>query len=122
MAHILVVNDEDDLLQLCALTLAEQGHDVFTANTEEGAVDLAAKRRPDVLLLDLVIPFTCGEQVWEAIRQRAGAMPLVVMSASSDGPERARAMRADAFIAKPFTEEKLIATIAGILARAAPRA
>jgi DNA-binding response OmpR family regulator len=116
MARILMVNDEDDLLELSTLALGERGHEVIAAKAEAQAVGLAVAHRPDLLLVDLVVPGTSGERVAQAIRQRIGRVPLVVMSASADGAWRARAMGADAFVAKPFAEDDLVATVERLLA------
>lgn len=115
MARILIVNDEADLVDLCAMILGERGHEMMEATSEARALELAAGCRPDLLLLDLVVPGTSGERMARALRARAGRVPLVVMSASADGPSRANAMGAEAFLAKPFGEEELVATVERVL-------
>jgi DNA-binding response OmpR family regulator len=115
MARILMVNDESDILEMCALILRERGHEVGIAESEAGAVGCATERRPDLLVLDLVVRGTTGEQVLDSIRARIGPTPLVVVSASADGPDRARSMGADAFVAKPFAEDDLVAAVEATL-------
>ena len=117
MANVLIVNDEPDLIELCSMILEDHGHRTSSALDESHAVDLAKSCSPEVLLLDLVVPGTSGEHVLESIEREAGRPSVVVMSASVDGEERARAMGADTFLAKPFTEQGLVSAIDRALSR-----
>jgi DNA-binding NtrC family response regulator len=111
VATIVVVNDEEELLEMCADLLRDHGHRVFATCHPEQAPGLVQDHRPDVLLLDLIVPRSSGEQVLQSVVQRVGRVPLVVMSASADGAERARKMGAQAFLPKPFDEGALLAAV-----------
>lgn len=104
MALVMVVNDEPDLMEACGMALRDLGHDVVIAPHATLAATIAEEKRPDVVLLDLVIPGTSGEEILRLIQKKIDSVPVVVMSASADGPDRARRMEAEAFLVKPFDD------------------
>jgi CheY-like chemotaxis protein len=122
MARILLINDEPDLLQMCQMVLESEGHSAEATTVASRAVELATKG-VDLVLLDLVMPGTTGELVLRMLREslETREIPIVIMSALADAPERAKAMGADAFLGKPFTPASLLEAIDRALASTAAR-
>jgi DNA-binding response OmpR family regulator len=120
MARILIIDDEPDLLEMCALILEGARHSVTTAVGAPGVMQLVAELRPDLVLLDLVMPGMSGEDAFRKVREIEDprSTPIVVMSASFDGRIRARQLGADGFLAKPFGPPALIKIIDDVLRRA----
>jgi DNA-binding response OmpR family regulator len=112
MPRLLIINDEADLLDVCQLILESAGYTVATvAHADRGLLVSAVHRfKPDLILLDLVMPVAPGEEVARWLREdaRATAIPILIMSALSDGDARARHLRAAGFLKKPFTDDELV--------------
>lgn len=111
-ARILVIDDELRVRRLLQTALTERGYDVSTAASGEEALAVMAQRRPDLLLLDLVMPGMSGLDVCRAVREHSRT-PIVVLSAH--GEERAKVealdLGADDYLTKPFGMEELLARI-----------
>ncbi len=118
--HILVVDDEPDLVRALTIRLRAAGYRVTAAVDAVGAVAAVLEDRPDLVLLDLVLPTADGHVVLARLRglDRAPAPPVVCLTASTAVEERRRALAAGAvaFLTKPFDGRELLATIAGQLA------
>lgn len=117
-AHILIVEDEPQLRGLLRLYLEREGHRVTDAG--DGAAALAAHDadRPDLVILDLMLPGMQGETVLDALRD-AGEVPVLITSAKRSDAERIAGLRAgaDDYLAKPFNPHELTARVAAILRR-----
>jgi two-component system KDP operon response regulator KdpE len=120
-SRVLVVDDERQIRRTLELNLAARGYLVDLASTGEAALELAARRNPDLVILDLGLPGTDGIVVVESLR-RHSKVPIVVLSAR-DG-ERAKVAALDAgaddYVTKPFGMDELIARVRAALRRAAP--
>jgi two-component system, OmpR family, alkaline phosphatase synthesis response regulator PhoP len=115
MARVLVVDDEPDVLLLCRLNLEQQGHEVFEAGNGEEALRVVRERRPDLIVLDLMLPGVDGYGVLEALRSE-GSTPgvkVLVLSAKSlqADRDRSRQLGAEAFLTKPFLPDDLCRTV-----------
>lgn len=118
-ARILVVDDEPQIRRALTRTLAANDFDVRTVGTGEEA--LAALRwRPDVILLDLMLPDLDGLEVARRIREQV-ATPILILSARGEEPQKVLALDqgADDYITKPFGTEELLARIRVALRHAA---
>ena len=115
MPRILMINDDLDLLEICRMTLEGGGHQVETlAHAQRGPlVQLLESFRPDVILLDLVMPIASGEEVMGWLREEpvSREIPVVVMSASANAEQVAEELAADGFIPKPFTDDELLGAV-----------
>jgi two-component system, OmpR family, alkaline phosphatase synthesis response regulator PhoP len=113
MPHlILIVDDESDFLDLVELHLINAGYEVMTAATGRSAIEIVAARRPDLILLDLMLPDIDGFGVCEILRssEATAAIPIVIMSSwKSPGSRKVgRQLGALDYLAKPFRVEDLI--------------
>ncbi|HEY6003882.1 MAG TPA: response regulator [Anaeromyxobacter sp.] len=121
--HLLIVEDDRDLRELLTVALESEGHVVHTAeNGVEALVRLQFEARPDVILLNLVLPAMAGAEVLEAIRRdpRLDGVPIVLITGAPVPVEMGRAV--DAVLAKPFGLDELLETVEELLARRVPPA
>ena len=116
--HVLVVDDEPQILRGLKVILRSAGFDVSQAQTKREALDAVAVRPPDVMILDLVLPDGSGVEVCEEVR-RWSTLPIIVLSAVGDEREKVRALDAgaDDYVTKPFGTEELMARIRAMLRR-----
>jgi two-component system, OmpR family, KDP operon response regulator KdpE len=122
-AHVLVVEDEPQIVRGLKVILRTAGFEVRAAETKREALDAVAVRPPDVMILDLVLPDGSGVEVCEEVRGWS-RLPIIVLSAVGDEREKVRALNAgaDDYVTKPFGAEELIARIHAVLRRTADTA
>ncbi|PWJ51775.1 two-component system, OmpR family, KDP operon response regulator KdpE [Quadrisphaera granulorum] len=118
MTRVLVVEDEPALARALAITLRAKRYDVDVAHTGAAALDAAATRRPDVVVLDLGLPDLDGLDVLRALRGWS-AVPVVVLSARHDSSEKVEALDAgaDDYVTKPFAVDELLARLRAAVRR-----
>ncbi len=111
-ARILAVDDEPELAELIRYHLARAGHVVTTAANGWEAVGLARAQRPDLILLDLMLPDLDGFGVCEILRRQAetATIPIVIVSAWSSGESRHLGLELGAldYLTKPFSPQDLV--------------
>ena len=119
-ARILVVDDERQMVRSLRLTLAGHGFDVVTAESGEAALEEVARRLPDVILLDLMLPGMDGLEVCRRVRDRA-PVPIIVLSARGEESTKVQALDlgADDYLTKPFGTGELLARLRVALRHAA---
>lgn len=117
MAHILLVNDEADLVEICEMVLEDVGYDVDALTDGNAAFDLARRTRPDLIVLDWIMRQSSGDQVLRQLRTEPATakIPVLMISASHDGEIMARAFGADGFLRKPFNADQLIRSVQRLL-------
>src|SRR5204863_9993435 len=108
-ARILLVSDEPEILKATGQVLREWGYTVDEAADGPTALSLARKSRPDLVLVDLMMPVMDGWTLIRRMREEKVAtdVPLVVFSADRDARDRARDLDAAAALRKPFELEEL---------------
>jgi DNA-binding response OmpR family regulator len=113
MGRILVVNDEPDLLAMCEMTLESEGHDVRTISDGVDIVETARSFRPDVIVLDWVIPGTSGEVLLDQLQATPDTrpIPVLVMTALDGIDMHARLLGARNVLRKPFRAHQLNAEV-----------
>ena len=124
MAKILVIEDDVTFLDLVRVHLSGAGHEVVTA--EDAAIGLRAiiADRPDLVVLDIFVPYLDGFEMLEALRSDPATreIPVIVLTGHTDDEtfSRARQLGAAAFLTKPVEGTRLINAIEQQLARARP--
>ncbi len=116
--RILVVDDEEALRDGVARTLRESGYEVDTADDGPGALETLRARRPDLLLLDLMLPGMDGLEVCRRVRQESD-VPILMLTARDDDVDRILGLElgADDYLTKPFHARELVLRIRAILRR-----
>ncbi len=119
-AHVLVVDDEVQILRLLRRTLEAQGYAVEAVETGRGALDAAERHPPDAILLDLMLPDLDGLVVCQRLRERLEA-PIIILSALGEERKKIQALElgADDYLTKPFGTGELLARIRVALRHAA---
>jgi CheY-like chemotaxis protein len=114
--HVLVVDDDEDIRTVVCGCLAEEGYAVAAAANGYEALEAVAQHPPDVVLLDMHMPAADGWAFMSGYRQ-AIATPgrVVVFTAAADAARCAAEVNADAFLAKPFDVDRLVALVEGVL-------
>jgi two-component system KDP operon response regulator KdpE len=115
---VLVADDEPRITKLVAMTLAEEGFRVVVAGGGEEALQLAEENRPDVVLLDIVMPGLDGIEVMRQLRERR-PVPVILLTAKGAASDKAKGLDlgADDYIAKPFHPDELSARVRAVLRR-----
>ena len=121
MTRILVVDDEPQILRALATNLRARDYDVDLAPTGEKALELAARKHPDLVILDLGLPGIDGVDVIRGLRGWT-SVPIVVLSVREREADKVAALDAgaDDYVTKPFGMDELLARLRAALRRAAP--
>ena len=121
MNRVLVVDDEPQIRRALAINLRARGYDVEVAQDGERALDVAARKHPDVVVLDLGLPGIDGVEVIKGLRGWS-KVPIVVLSVRDAESEKVAALDAgaDDYITKPFGMDELLARLRAALRRNAP--
>jgi two-component system, OmpR family, phosphate regulon response regulator PhoB len=124
MTHrVLVVDDEPDITALVAYHLAKVGYRVSTASNGSEALKAAADQRPDVVVLDLMLPGLSGLDVLQALRKQDETrdVGVILLTARREEIDRIRGLSlgADDYLTKPFSPQELTLRVAAILRRLA---
>ena len=118
MQNILIVEDDMDIQELLREFLKEAGYEVMAANDGIEAMDLFAKNKYDLILLDIMLPKIDGFGVCELIRKQS-QVPIIMLTALGGEEEQIRGLdlQVDDYITKPFSVPILIRKIAAVLRR-----
>ncbi len=120
-SRVLVVDDESPMLRALGTNLRARGYQVDLASTGEEALQLAARHRPDAVILDLGLPGISGIEVIEGLRGWT-AVPIIILSARGAEHDKVAALDAgaDDYVTKPFGMDELLARLRAALRRIAP--
>lgn len=112
MANILVVDDDLALSEMISIMLRGEGFDTVLAADGQTALDLLAGGKPDLVLLDVMLPGMNGVDVCQKIREISG-IPIIMLTAKSDSADVVRGLEsgADDYVVKPFNPKELVARI-----------
>jgi two-component system, OmpR family, KDP operon response regulator KdpE len=121
MSRVLVVDDEPQIRRALSINLRARGYDVEVAPDGERALELAARKHPDVVVLDLGLPGIDGVDVIRGLRGWT-QVPIVVLSVRDAEDDKVAALDAgaDDFVTKPFGMDELLARLRAALRRTAP--
>jgi two-component system phosphate regulon response regulator PhoB len=120
-ARILVVEDERDIAALVAYHLTKEGYRVRTTEGGQEALKAVAAEKPDLMLLDLMLPGFSGYEVLQEVRRRPDMadVPVVVLTARRDEADRVMGLElgADDYVTKPFSPRELVLRVSAVLRR-----
>ena len=118
-ARLLVVDDEPNILELLAASLRFAGFEVATARNGTEALKQAADYRPDLLVLDVMMPGLDGFEVVRRLRRDGSTAPVVFLTAKDSTEDKVTGLTlgGDDFVTKPFSLEEVIARIRAVLRR-----
>ena len=118
-ASILVVDDDPEIVTMLTLRLGRRGYDVKTASDGHKAVELARRERPDLILLDVMMPGKSGWEVARALKQDPVTQGIKIVMVTAIGEQvneiTSPLYGADAHIDKPFEFDRLEKVIAGLV-------
>ena len=119
--HILVIEDEEDVLELLRYNLTREGFSVATATRGEEGLKAVAQRRPDLIILDLMLPGLSGLEVCRQLKRdpKTAAIPIVMVTAKGEEADIVAGLEigADDYVTKPFSTGVLISRIRVTLRR-----
>jgi len=116
--RILAVDDEKHILELLRLYLAKEGYEVETAHSGQEALDKAKARKPDLVVLDLMLPDLDGFEVCRQLRSRSD-VPIIMLTARDDDVDKIVGLElgADDYLTKPFNPRELLARVKAVMRR-----
>ena len=119
MKRVLIVEDEEGLLEGLAHNFRYEGYEVLTAKTGQEGLRMALKQKPDVVLLDIMLPEKDGFTVLKELRQRHRDIPVLVMTARNFEADVLKGfdLGADDYVTKPFGVKELIARVKRLVQR-----
>jgi two-component system alkaline phosphatase synthesis response regulator PhoP len=119
--HILIVDDEEDILELVSYNLKKAGYRVSSVTSGEGAIKAARSKLPDLVLLDLMLPGVDGLEVCNTLKRdpRTANVPVVMFTARGEEADIVTGLElgADDYITKPFSPRVMLARIKAVLRR-----
>lgn len=122
MSVILVVEDDPAILRGLADNLAFESYDVLTASDGDTGYRMAREKKPDLIVLDLMLPRMSGYEVCRKLRGEGFETPILMLTARGEEADRILGLDlgADDYVSKPFSVRELLARIRAILRRAQP--
>ncbi len=119
---ILVVDDDKKIVDLVTLYLKRDGYNVLKAYDGREALDVARRKQPDLIVLDLMLPELDGTDVCRLLRAES-SVPIIMLTARSTDEDKLRGLDigADDYVTKPFNPRELVARIRAVLRRIAPQ-
>lgn len=124
-ATILVVDDEEDIRELLELNLSQEGYKIFSCETGEQALEIAASKLPTLIILDLMLPGIDGLEVCKKLKSnlKTEDIPIVMLTAKGEEADIVTGLElgADDYITKPFSGKVLVARIRRILRKEVTR-
>ncbi len=120
MTHVLVVDDEPQILRALVLSLSRRGFQTSAAADARTALMLTAELGPDLILLDLGLPDLDGLEVIRRLQREDPGLPIVVLSARNDSSDKIVALDLGAvdYVTKPFDMNELLARLRAVVRRA----
>jgi len=122
LSRILVVEDEPALLRGLQDNLKAEAYEVITASDGETGLKLARETKPDLIVLDLMLPKVSGYEICQKLRSEGVATPILILTARGEEADRVLGLDlgADDYVTKPFSVRELMARVRALLRRAQP--
>ena len=122
---ILIVEDETDLLEVMQFNLSREGYRILTSTAGDDGLQLARKRAPDLVILDLMLPGMDGIEVCRRLRADpiTQSIPVIIVTAKAEESDVVLGLGvgADDYVLKPFSPKELIARVRAVLRRSPAR-
>jgi two-component system, OmpR family, phosphate regulon response regulator PhoB len=122
--HLVVVEDEAALIELLRYNFEKEGFRVTTAADGEAALLTVAEAKPDLVILDWMLPHVSGLEVCRQLRRKTETrdLPIIMLTARGEESDRVRGLEvgADDYVSKPFSPSELVARVRAVLRRAKP--
>ncbi len=119
--NILIVDDEIDILELVEFNLLKQGYRTLTAQNGEDALRLTRQKKPDAIILDLMLPGISGLEVCRTLKSDSATkdIPIIMLTARGEEEDIVKGleMGADDYVTKPFSPKILVARLKSVLRR-----
>ncbi len=117
---ILVVEDNKDLLNLLKINLSDQGYSVYTAENGIAALDMYHTHKPDLIVLDVMLPKMDGFDVCKKIRSEDRSIPILMLTAKAEEVDKVLGLElgADDYMTKPFSIREFLARVKAMFRRA----
>jgi len=117
--YILVVDDDPFANDLIQFVLSKEGYEVETTDNPRGAMQMIQRREPDLLLLDVMMPYINGFEFSEKLRAEGYETPLIFMTAQDAIESKLHGFKigADDYICKPYNHQELVARVQAVLRR-----
>ena len=115
---VLIVDDDTNICELLRLYLEKEGFDVIVANDGEAAVASAGENKPDIILLDIMLPKLDGWQVCRQVRKTSD-VPIIMITAKGETFDKVLGLElgADDYVVKPFEAKEVVARVKAVLRR-----
>lgn len=119
---VLVVDDDHKILRLLRIELTAQGFQVIMAERGNDAIELVERQRPELVVLDIIMPGMDGLEVLRRVRESSG-VPVILLTAKGTDSDKILGLElgADDYLAKPFNPEELTARVRAVLRRTQAR-
>ena len=110
---VLVVEDEANIVTILTVNLEKEGYRVLSAYDGQAGLDLARREKPDLILLDLMLPKMNGFEVCRTLRDDGDTMPILMLTAREEESDKVKGLElgADDYITKPFSMRELLARV-----------
>lgn len=120
---VLVVDDEPDIVELLTYNLKKEGYDTLTARTGEEALQVITRQKPDLIILDIMLPEIDGFEVCKRVREDHN-IPIIMLTAKGDEVDKVLGLElgADDYVTKPFSPRELLARVKAVLRRSETQA
>ncbi|NMC52847.1 MAG: response regulator transcription factor [Chloroflexi bacterium] len=121
---ILLVDDEANILNLARLYLEREGYLVLTAEAGQKGYELANQRKPDLVVLDVMLPGLDGFEICRKLRAEGNPVPIIMLTARDEDIDKVLGLElgADDYLTKPFNPRELVARVKAILRRSSRNA
>jgi two-component system phosphate regulon response regulator PhoB len=118
---ILIIEDDKDIVEMLKYNLEEEGYEILTALNGEDGVNAASKRKPNLIILDIMLPVIDGFEVCRILKKdnATADIPIIILSAKSQETDKIVGLElgADDYITKPFSPRELLARTRAVLRR-----
>ena len=117
--RVLLIEDEPNIIEAIRFILSRDGWAVDTHADGQTALDAVARRRPDIIILDVMLPKMTGLEVCKLLRGEGSTLPIIMLTARGQEIDKVLGLKlgADDYVTKPFSPRELVARVRALLRR-----